>query len=365
MIRTLLALFLLLRAACAFAQDLVVALPLTAMPVYRVAVQASPPVLRVDFQEPVLNAVDLAVTLPSDLSFAVETAEDGWERVKIPLLRPHKLVSAALLQDGNPKLHLVLAPLAEVPAKDDTATEPVTPPPPAVIDGPTLPVIALDPGHGGIDAGAVRDGLREADLMLSFARSLRETLIRTGRFRVMLTRDDDIYLRLGQRVSRARAAGAMALISLHADALEDGRASGAIIYTLSEEASDAVAAELVELHDRTDILGGLDLSDEEDAVTAALVDLARAGTDPAARALSEALLAAMEEGGVDLQATPDRSAAFRVLKAADIPSVLVELGFMSDKKDLENLRDPEWREQAAEAVAAGIVNWADVHLTGK
>ena len=155
------------------------------------------------------------------------------------------------------------------------------------------PVIVLDPGHGGIDPGAVRGEHREADLMLAFARDLADALVRSGRFQVRLIRDADDFLRLSERIGVAREAKAFAFLSFHADALSEGRARGASVYTLSDQASDATAAELVEAHDRADLLAGQDLSGTDDVIAGILVDLARTDTRPRSRALAGHLLGAL------------------------------------------------------------------------
>jgi N-acetylmuramoyl-L-alanine amidase len=217
----------------------------------------------------------------------------------------------------------------------------------------------LDPGHGGVDPGAVRGEVTEADLVLTFARELAEALQRTGRAEVTLTRQSDVFVPLPTRVTLARAAGADAFVSLHADALADGRARGATVYTLSERASDAASAALAEQHDRADLLRGIDLSASDDEVAGILMDLARTETAPRAGALAESLVAGIRAEGLRLHPRPRAEAGFTVLRAADIPSVLVEIGFMSDPTDLANLQDPDWRAAMQAALARGILDWAE------
>jgi N-acetylmuramoyl-L-alanine amidase len=229
--------------------------------------------------------------------------------------------------------------------------------PPARQDGRL--VVVLDPGHGGVDPGAVRGDHTEADLVLRFARELAELLRRTGRVEVVLTREADSFVPLPARVTIARAAQADALISIHADALAEGRARGATVYTLAETASDAASAALAEQHDRADLLQGIDLSRSDDVVAGVLMDLARVETAPRAEALANGLVAAMEAGGLRLHGRPRGEAAFTVLRAADIPSVLLEIGFMSEPADLENILDPDWRARMQAAIAAGILSWAE------
>lgn len=219
-------------------------------------------------------------------------------------------------------------------------------------------VVILDPGHGGIDPGAQRDGVIEADLMLSFARELREILLRTGAYDVYLTRDSDQFVSLEARVSFAHQAGADLFVSLHADALDEGVAHGASVYTLAIEASDAASAALAERHDRDDLLAGVDLSGADDRVAQVLMDLARLDNTPRSQALAEHLIGGIRNATGHVHKRPVRQAGFSVLKAADIPSVLIELGFLSTNKDLENLQDPIWRAAMAAGIRDGIAAWA-------
>ena len=217
--------------------------------------------------------------------------------------------------------------------------------------------IVLDPGHGGIDPGAEVGSYQEAALMLSFARALGEALIRDGH-RVILTRNDDVFVSLRERVSIAHKTQADVLISLHADALSGGGARGATVYTLADEATDAASAQLARGHDRSDILGGVDLVGQDDTVAGVLIDLARRETQPRADRLAELLVGGIKASVDGINSRPRRQAGFAVLKAPDIPSVLVELGFMSDAQDLANLTNPEWRAQAILGLVAGVRLWA-------
>jgi len=218
-------------------------------------------------------------------------------------------------------------------------------------------IVVLDPGHGGIDPGAERDGVVEADLILKFARELKELLLRTGDFKVELTRDGDVFVPLEARVSFARRAGADLFISLHADALVEGRAAGSTVYTLSDTATDAASQKLAERHDRGDLLAGVDLRNQDDVIAKVLMDMARTETAPRSEKLAGALVAGLR-ATVGVYKRPHLSAAFSVLKAPDIPSVLLELGFLSSPRDLKRLRDPDWRKFAAIGVRDGLQAWA-------
>ncbi|MCF6443650.1 N-acetylmuramoyl-L-alanine amidase [Nereida sp. MMG025] len=217
--------------------------------------------------------------------------------------------------------------------------------------------IVLDPGHGGIDPGAEVGTLREAHLMLRFARELREALVRDGH-RVVLTRNEDVFVSLAQRVTIAHQTQADLFLSLHADALEGGGARGATVYTLAESASDEASAKLAQRHERGDILSGVDLTGQDDVVAGVLMDLARRETQPRSNALADMLVRGLEVSVDAINNRPRREAGFAVLKAPDVPSVLLELGFMSDARDLENLQNPEWRAQAVLGIVAGIRLWA-------
>jgi N-acetylmuramoyl-L-alanine amidase len=218
--------------------------------------------------------------------------------------------------------------------------------------------VVLDPGHGGIDPGAERDDVTEAELMLTFGRELKEALLRAGGINVVMTRDEDVFVPLETRISIARSAGADVFLSLHADALAEGEAVGATIYTLAEEASDAASAALAERHDRDDILSGVDLTGQDDVVAQVLMDMARAETAPRSERLSEALAEAIKAEGLKMHRIPRQRAGFSVLKSADIPSALIEIGFLSSARDFERLVDPEWRARMARALVAGVQAWA-------
>lgn len=294
--------------------------------------------------------------------------DPGWSRMILTLDAPMAPRSAAMTTDpetGAATVVLGLEPVAPaafraaagLPPGVSAELAPAPAAPPARQDGRL--VVVLDPGHGGVDPGAVRGDHTEADLVLRFARELAELLRRTGRVEVVLTREADSFVPLPARVTIARAAQADALISIHADALAEGRARGATVYTLAETASDAASAALAEQHDRADLLQGIDLSRSDDVVAGVLMDLARVETAPRAEALANGLVAAMEAGGLRLHGRPRGEAAFTVLRAADIPSVLLEIGFMSEPADLENILDPDWRARMQAAIAAGILSWAE------
>ncbi len=217
--------------------------------------------------------------------------------------------------------------------------------------------VMLDPGHGGIDPGAEVGGTDEKTLMLTFARELREVLLRSGNYEVVLTRVDDHFVSLERRIALAHRAGADIFVSLHADSLSEGRAHGAAVYTLSAEASDVASLKLAERHDRGDLISGIDLSGSDDQVADILLDMARRETRPRTDALAHALADGMAQQGGPMNSKPIRTASFSVLKAADIPSVLIELGFLSSPRDLKNIKNPDWRAGMARGVFNGLERW--------
>ena len=223
--------------------------------------------------------------------------------------------------------------------------------------GPAPLRIMLDPGHGGVDPGAVRDTVSEAGIVLSFAKALREELLRRSGFDVYLTREDDSFVSLDGRLRAARAVSADLFLSLHADALPEGLASGVVVYTLSEEASDETAELLAARHDRDDLLAGVDLSRNTDEVASVLMSVAWQDTKSRNAALAGALVEGVGAAGLRLHSRPVQSGAFAVLRAPDMPSALLELGFMSSPRDLARLRDPDWRGQMASAVADALDTW--------
>jgi len=218
-----------------------------------------------------------------------------------------------------------------------------------------LPIVVLDAGHGGIDAGAhALNGALEKDIVFDFAKALAARLERSGQVKVLMTRESDVFIALGERVRKARAAGAALFISIHADTLSyDGSVSGATVYTVSDRASDAEAARVAEKENQADIVAGLDGAEDQGDVSDILFDLTRRETRAFSHVFARTLVGYWQEIGA-LNKNPHRSAGFRVLKAPDVPSVLLELGYLSSKSDLASLTSPQWREKATELVAKAV-----------
>jgi N-acetylmuramoyl-L-alanine amidase len=219
--------------------------------------------------------------------------------------------------------------------------------------------IVIDAGHGGIDPGAESvAGYHEKEITLATARLLRRALEETGRYKVVLTRDSDTYLKLHERVARARAAHGDMFVSLHADSVSssgDRTTRGASIYTLSETASDVESERYAQRENRADAIGGVDLGDQSDDVAGILVDLTVRETVNDGNRLAGMMVDALEHRSISLlPSTPHRSAGFAVLKSPDIPSILIEMGYLSDIGDARALADPRHQAQIASAIVEGI-----------
>lgn len=215
-------------------------------------------------------------------------------------------------------------------------------------------VVVIDAGHGGTDPGAPgANGVPEKSITLGVAREVARQLEATGRYRAVLTRDRDVYLRLPQRVEIARRAGAELFISLHADALDDRRVNGATVYTLSERASDAEAAALAARENKADILAGIDLGDAEPDVANILLDLAWRETMNYSARFANYLIPELGTR-ITLRRNSHRFAGFVVLKAPDVPSVLVEMGYMSNARDAAFLASDAGRSNIAGALVAAV-----------
>ena len=217
--------------------------------------------------------------------------------------------------------------------------------------------VVIDPGHGGLDPGAQVKTIREADLMLSLARVVAEEIKRLDNTTVILTRTSDEFTSLDKRLMLAVRAGADLFISLHADTVKKGKASGSTVYTLSHEASDQASARLAARHGGHELISGMDLTGAETAVTSTLMGLLRRENTVRSSAFSESILKNLENFSIKLNPTPLRKANFSVLKLPSVPSILIETGFMSTSSDLKNLQDRDWAEKFALAISSGILEW--------
>ena len=214
-------------------------------------------------------------------------------------------------------------------------------------------MVVLDPGHGGADQGATSKDIQEKHIVFEFARTLAERLRAGGEVRCIMTRNDDTFIPLAERVEIAEQANANLFVSIHADTLFETNVQGATAYTLSDRASDAHAARVADNENASDRAGGIIDKAEAAGLNDILSDLTRRETRVLSRSFARGLVSAWRDVG-DLNKNPLRSAGFRVLKAPDFPSVLFELGYLSNGSDLKNLSSPEWREKAVEKVALSI-----------
>jgi N-acetylmuramoyl-L-alanine amidase len=203
----------------------------------------------------------------------------------------------------------------------------------------------------------------EKDIVLDFAKRLRARLLKSGKYRVLMTRDDDTYVPLDARVRIARKAHASLFVSIHADSLprNEGDAQGATVYTLSNKASDAQAAELADTENRADVIAGVDLNTEPSDVADILISLAQRETKTFSLQFAHDVVKDLR-GRTRLHKEPIKSAGFRVLRAPDVPSVLVELGYVSDQQDLKSLMSDAWRDRTADSIAEAIDTYFSTHM---
>jgi N-acetylmuramoyl-L-alanine amidase len=222
--------------------------------------------------------------------------------------------------------------------------------------------VVIDPGHGGIDSGAEGiGGTLEKAVTLGFARELRDRLAQNPRLAVHLTREDDTFLRLDERVRIARQHGADLFISVHADTIKYKGVRGATVYTVSDQASDADAAALAARENLSDELAGMEIEDSDHAVSDILMDLVRRETHSFSIRFARTLLGSLTDQ-VEMIKNPHRFAGFKVLKAPDVPSVLLELGYLSNKDDEQLLQSADWRARAVGGISEAIHEFAGARL---
>lgn len=334
---------------------------------YRVFTLDDPRRLVVDIEGVSFAALDADDMLSGERAAAVRFGRlrPGWSRMVIDLAEPLVIAEAGMVAaDEGADLTIVL----QRTSPESFAASAGAPPDPGwdVVTGfdPKVAaelaqseefVVVIDPGHGGIDPGANRGGIKEADLMLILAAELAIMLNAEKGLQAVMTRETDVFVPLTARMSFARQVGADFFVSLHADALDQNEVRGASVYTLSADGGTQAAQRSVERHERGDLLAGVDLNATEDRVAAALMDLARAQTGPEGRRIADALVASLEARGVLLNTRPRREAQFSVLAAPDIPSVLVEAGFLSNAQDRAVLATPEGRARIARAIRDTVV----------
>ncbi|MFV0474116.1 MAG: N-acetylmuramoyl-L-alanine amidase [Pikeienuella sp.] len=324
-----------------------------------------PPRVVVDFPElapwtaPVRTAAGMR--LFGNLRFGRDESGEG-ARLVVDLRRPARVArvhteatakGARLVLDLAPTGAAEFAALAGWPAGER---------PPSLLPAPETrkeegALIVIDAGHGGADPGAISRGVAEKDLVLAYARALKAAIDALPGLRAELTRVGDEYLSLDQRVAIAREAGAAAFLSLHADALAAGEATGASVYVLGEAASDRHAAALASGQERAEKLIEISLDAEESDVKRALLDLARRRAGQGSRALAARLVESLRRATPVLEGRALQSAGFRVLTAPEIPSALIELGFMSSAADRARLLSAEGRDAVVGTIAEAVAGW--------
>ena len=297
-------------------------------------------------------------------SFRFGRLAPGKSRIVADLTGPAEIVSVACVPiPGAVELTLVLAPSTDSAFKAATRAGArrqalaAAPPPPLTAPLPSdKPVVVIDPGHGGVDSGALgRNHAVEKSIVLDFAKALGAQLSAGGHYRVVFTREDDRFISLGERTRIARRLNAALFVSVHADSLRraDDDVSGATIYTVSDRASDAEAARIAEHENMADSSAGEEIRQDSGDVNDILLDLTRRET----RAFSGVFARSLGEYfkvAARLNKNPRRSAGFVVLKSPDVPSVLLELGYLSNARDVADLTSPGWRDKAAAQVAKAI-----------
>ena len=294
------------------------------------------------------------------MRFGLFTA--GTSRVVLDLTGPakvHRAFSLAPRGGSGHRLVIDLAGIAGSQFKRSTgkrSNKPkvlFTPPKPAQKPNPK-PVIVLDPGHGGVDPGAIGGrGVYEKNVTLRVARELREKLLKTKRYKVVLTRDRDVFVRLRNRVAKGRAVRGDLFISLHADSIGKRSVRGASVYTLSERASDKEAAALARRENKADIIAGMDFGEQSEDVANILIDLAQRETMNLSATFANIAVNKLADS-VRVLRRSHRFAGFAVLKAPDVPSVLVEMGYLSNAQDERMLNSPKRRAKLVAALVTAI-----------
>jgi N-acetylmuramoyl-L-alanine amidase len=304
----------------------------------------------------------------------------GRSRVVLDLANPVKVKAAFVLPPAEGKRYRLVLDLAITsrtqylaslrPPNEEPASKPDVAPPSFGILPPSRkpergaasdaakvvvrkPVIIIDPGHGGIDPGSTSGRVFEKHITLAIAKIIQKHLNQLGRYKVRLTRKGDNFIRLRGRIAIARAHKADLFISLHADAIKNRRVRGLSVYTLSEKASDKEAADLADKENKADLIAGMDLSTESKEVTNILIDLAQRETMNESSRFAAGLVKHMRKVSKTLR-NAHRFAGFAVLKAPDVPSILIEMGFLSNRADEKALLNPRYRNILARSIGNAV-----------
>jgi N-acetylmuramoyl-L-alanine amidase len=309
---------------------------------------SSPADIRGAFMLPPINdkphrlVIDLVRTTPAKFIASLKSAKKAVSalRHKLPA-KDGELPAAGVFLPGNKPIRSV--------SKKQTGSE------------QNKIIIVIDPGHGGIDPGSTSGRVFEKHITLRVAKKVQTHLNSFGKYKVMLTRNNDNFVRLRKRIAIARSYKADLFISLHADAIKNKRVRGLSVYTLSEKSSDKEAAGLAEKANKADVIAGMDLSTESAEVTNILIDLAQRETMNASSTFAAVLVKNIRKFTKTLS-NAHRFAGFVVLKAPDVPSVLIEMGFLSNKADEKALLDPRYHKQLANAIGNAVNDYFSTNL---
>ena len=293
----------------------------------------------------------------------------GTSRFVLDLASPSKVTKHFILKpDGGKPWRLVLdiAPTTRAdfiasmrPSEADNPNPVTAVPVPSTPRQKARPVVVVDAGHGGVDPGAIGvSGVYEKKIALDYAREVARLLKASGKYDVVLTRNRDIFLPLRERVRISRAAGADLFLSMHANTHPKRATRGFSVYTLSDRASDKEAAALAALENKSDVIGGVNLGNYSDDVQNILIDFAQAKTNELSVKFARDILVGQVKTSASLLTRPWRSAGFAVLKAPDVPSVLVELGYISNPREERLLVTQKHRRE----LSAAIVEAVDVYF---
>jgi N-acetylmuramoyl-L-alanine amidase len=354
-----------------------IAIAFTGAPRYRVFTLVAPDRVVVDLDEVEFRVPESARTGGGPVkAMRFGLFQPGTSRMVLDMAGPHAIQTASLAArpGGGSELVLKLAPVSAGEAAGrsgqiaastlvQTASLASMRLPEVKPKAPGAPapriVVAVDAGHGGVDPGALGiSGVHEKTVTLAYAREIKTQLERSGRFKVVLTRDRDQFLRLRDRIAIARRAGAQLFISLHADSHPDSSFRGASVYTLSEEASDSEAAALAAKENKADLIAGIDLSHENEVVTSILIDLAQRETKNLSAQFAAMLVKELGRQTRLIRNT-HRFAGFAVLKSPDVASVLIELGYLSNRGDEKQLLSTAYRNKLSQAVVKSVHEYFD------
>lgn len=302
--------------------------------------------------------IETATPVIIKAAFAIDKASGQPDRIVVDFAK----TSAAVMKEATTQQmgDMSRAPVPKVQPKIDLKNTPAVKPqkssePEEKFNAAKAKkLIIIDPGHGGQDPGALGvNGAYEKSIVLAVGLELKRQLEQSG-YRVEMTRSTDVFIPLGERVKFARRKGGDLFVSLHADSISRSNVTGASVYTLSDKASDKETGKLAERENKSDLIAGIDLSRQESDVADILIDLAARDTMNQSRYLAKTVITTLDSSNVKVLDTKYRSAGFAVLKAMDIPSILVEMGYLTNKEEVERLSNAGYRTKIASALKLSI-----------